>query len=189
MSGATKCEMSNVEGVNSTSSMFANTLQQITRSQVLGFAYNEAMPVESSNATKAHAKGFVLVDVQSETGIWMPHSVPKFDLGTEYAYPETGTKYGQHFACFSLDQTALKELGEHLSSTNVQSFGLIHSEYLNQVNSISEKLRKVADLTSVAILRTPPASGSFKTRGNFQVTLTRKVHTDIRNQGYKVFKV
>ncbi|KAF4527416.1 hypothetical protein B566_EDAN015315, partial [Ephemera danica] len=99
----------------------------LNRSQVLGFAYNEAMPVESSNATKAHAKGFVLVDVQSETGIWMPHTVPKFDLGTEYAYPETGTKYGQHFACFSLDQTALKELGEHLSSMNVQSVQSIQS--------------------------------------------------------------
>lgn len=68
-------------------------------------------------ANKAHAKGFVLVNVTSGEGIWITHSVPEFtEIVTEdgrFGYPNSGKRKGQHFFCVSLDATSMSNLGEY----------------------------------------------------------------------------
>jgi deoxyribonuclease-2 len=69
--------------------------------------------------TFAHAKGVLLLDEESKTGLWLTHSVPKFpNIRTvKLEYPESGGINGQTFMCvtFNLDESATKII-KHLSN-------------------------------------------------------------------------
>lgn len=83
--------------------------------------YNDQPPAggPKPNDVRAHSKGVVIMDWQTQTGSWLIHSVPRYPkqrLSNEpLAYPESGLKYGQLFMCVSFDlENASKFVERHL---------------------------------------------------------------------------
>jgi deoxyribonuclease-2 len=74
--------------------------------------YNDEHPYKTdSDTVHGHTKGVQLFDATS--GLWLIHSVPKFPPADVYAYPITGTKYGQSMLCVTFDtKRTLPVLGE-----------------------------------------------------------------------------
>jgi deoxyribonuclease-2 len=71
------------------------------------------------NSKRAHAKGVLLMDETSNTGVWLTHSVPRFPSDRDHImdYPDSGKIYGQTFMCitFSLDSSG-EQLINHLAN-------------------------------------------------------------------------
>uniref|UniRef100_A0A0N5AHZ8 Deoxyribonuclease II n=1 Tax=Syphacia muris TaxID=451379 RepID=A0A0N5AHZ8_9BILA len=47
-------------------------------------------------------------------GFWLVHSVPQFPPQNQYAYPTSGTVYGQNFLCMTFDYSQLGKIGKQL---------------------------------------------------------------------------
>ncbi len=94
--------------LNGTSAL-SNTLDPIFSggSGLAYAAYNDEPPSGGTKTSGAHAKGVMAFDGTS--GFWLIHSVPLFPefSASSYAYPDSGTIYGQTFLCMSLTPNGL----------------------------------------------------------------------------------
>lgn len=74
--------------------------------------YNDEPPHDNTTMTLGHTKGVVVGD--SVSGFWLVHSVPHYppESGNNaYAYPKTGTVYGQSFLCITMLPKDLQIIG------------------------------------------------------------------------------
>ncbi|KAH7719150.1 deoxyribonuclease II [Aphelenchoides avenae] len=72
--------------------------------------YNDEHPDEELDSYRAHMKGFMAFD--DKQGFWLIHSVPGLvDSNKPYAYPESGTKFGQSILCVTYPTSALEAIG------------------------------------------------------------------------------
>lgn len=99
--------------INESKAMPATTLLPLYDDPlVLLLAYNDEFPSGQVVARGGHTKGVVATD--GHTGIWLIHSVPKFPAIPKFAYPSSGTHYGQSFLCITLNATEMEKVGEQL---------------------------------------------------------------------------
>lgn len=104
----------------------------------------------------------------SEGGLWLVHSVPKFPStqAGRYYYPHTGQEYGQSFLCVSVDAANLNKIGKPHSwlnpFPNSQFLGLqlqYNEPYVYSQN-FPDSLRGVLPLLASAaggkVIRTSP---------------------------------
>ncbi|KAL3266231.1 hypothetical protein HHI36_010412 [Cryptolaemus montrouzieri] len=89
--------------INATNSLIGNTLSKFYdhKNDISIILYNDETPYGQVSSDKGHTKGVVLTN--SNGGLWLIHSVPKFPHPDFFDYPETGLKYGQSILCISLD--------------------------------------------------------------------------------------
>lgn len=83
----------------------------------VGYALFSDQPpnVDDPSSSYAHLKGVILYDV--EGGVYLVHSVPNYPsvpAAGQYAYPTTGTKYGQAFQCMTLSLSQLETFSQGL---------------------------------------------------------------------------
>lgn len=96
--------------INDTSCMVAHTLSLQGENNVY-LLYNDQPPHGAASELKGHTKGVVMANASG--GFWLIHSVPHFPLSLEqYAYPKSGTHFGQSFLCLSLGLEALNSVGK-----------------------------------------------------------------------------
>ena len=107
------------KSINSKNSTVGYTLQQIyishQRSGDVAFLmYNDEDPSGKEPPSKAHSKGVLGLDTMS--GFWLIHSVPKFPPFAKdgYSYPETAQRYGQSFLCVTFKMLTFNDIGLQL---------------------------------------------------------------------------
>lgn len=107
------------KSINSTNSTVGYTLQQIyisyQRSGDIAFLmYNDEDASGREFLSKAHSKGVLGLDTTS--GFWLVHSVPKFPPFAKdgYSYPETAQRYGQSFLCVTFKMLTFNDIGLQL---------------------------------------------------------------------------
>lgn len=97
---------------------------------------------KSVSSTRAHQKGVMIFD--SDNGIYLEHSVPKFPPDpaetSTYSYPSTGVTYGQSFLCLTLSHSDLNKV--------VQTF-LVNFPYIYSQNIPSYATSKMPALTQL----------------------------------------
>lgn len=73
--------------------------------------YNDDHPTGKKDSYRGHTKGVLTFD--RDRGFWLVHSVPRFPHPEAYAYPESGTVFGQSLLCVSFfTRQALSDIGE-----------------------------------------------------------------------------
>ncbi|XP_003741591.1 deoxyribonuclease-2-alpha [Galendromus occidentalis] len=85
--------------------------------ELVYIAYNDQPPVEGEKASwsSGHTKGVVLFD--SDSGLWLVHSVPKFPENTfsgNFSFPKNGYVNGQTLLCMSFKSRQLNSIAAHL---------------------------------------------------------------------------
>lgn len=108
--------------INSTSSFPGQTLapiyDKIINPNLLVAMYNDAPAITGDyeyDFTKGHTKGVAVANENG--GFWLVHSVPKYPppMNTGgYAYPNSGTVYGQSFLCISFKADEMRSIGKQL---------------------------------------------------------------------------
>ncbi|GBO13648.1 Deoxyribonuclease-2-beta [Araneus ventricosus] len=119
-------------------------------SDVAYLFYNDQPPKRHSGRAVGHLKGYFAFD--SESGIWLIHSVPRFGDPEEYKYPASARKNGQTALCVTFGAAALNEICHHLLYCHPN----IHD------SKISNELRERLDKIARSIFTSKPA---FRTRG------------------------
>lgn len=85
--------------------------------------YNDQPPVREgenetmNSASRAHAKGLILIDDDSGDGIWVTHSIPQFPpaRNSNLEVFDNAKQYGQTFMCLNFDAgRSGKQIVEHL---------------------------------------------------------------------------
>jgi deoxyribonuclease-2 len=76
------------------------------------YIYNdEPAGSDASTSNTAHAKGILAFDTDTQTGVYIMHSIPKFPTISngkiDFTIPYTATNYGQNAYCISLDKELL----------------------------------------------------------------------------------
>ncbi len=76
------------------------------KNPVNGLAFKPGEVISS----RGHTKGVLALDLDSDTAIWLIHSVPKFAWPEQFTFPKTGVKEAQTLLCVTLPDvaTALK---------------------------------------------------------------------------------
>lgn len=103
----------------------------------------DARSEKKPNLRRAHAKGVLLMDEKTNSGLWLTHSVPRFPPRRDHQieFYENSVKYGQTFMCvtFDLDKSG-REIVDHL----------VNMRPLVYENVISESLmERIPDLDSL----------------------------------------
>jgi len=98
-----------IEAINEISSEHLNLL-----------VYNDEPPNREWDPYGGHAKGILAFDNQTNTGVYIMHSFPKFPSVNEstgyikYSTPYNTYMYGQNAYCISLNETSLPFISAHL---------------------------------------------------------------------------
>jgi len=103
------------------------TLNQANKNSDLEvIAWNDEPPFSTSyiSSHNAHSKGVIVYDKATKTGLYIPHSTPKYPAidskGVINITVGTGQRiYGQNYLCMSLDQKNLEKIAEGLLLTGV----------------------------------------------------------------------
>jgi deoxyribonuclease-2 len=92
------------------------TLQQLfaaATDSTFGFIfYNDEFPLElnlTNNDDKAHAKGVLAFDLETDSAFWLLHSVPRFSHPAAADFPSDELDYGQTMLCITLKDVATAE--------------------------------------------------------------------------------
>lgn len=92
------------------------TLQQVigsTGNPTFGCVfYNDEFPLElnePNNGDRAHAKGLLAFDLETDSAFWLLHSVPRFSHPDTGDFPADELDYGQTLLCITLKDVATAE--------------------------------------------------------------------------------
>ncbi len=107
------------------------TLAQVfgTTSDSLGYIfYNDEFPLELHKpdaGSKGHTKGVLAFDLESDSAIWLLHSIPRYPLPTSDDFPSDELDYGQTLLCVTLKDAATAETiaQQMLSQQGPQTYG------------------------------------------------------------------
>lgn len=143
---------------------------------LITIGYNDEFPNGTTVFTGGHTKGVIVAD--GATGIWLIHSVPKFPTIPGYAYPTSGTHYGQSFLCLSLSNEQMQKVGEQLifNEPNIYYSRLprvLSGRYPNLELAIEGKRRNISPYNNVVELETLAGKvfKSFAKSGKFEQDL------------------
>ncbi|GIQ84924.1 deoxyribonuclease II, partial [Kipferlia bialata] len=121
----------------------------------------------------AHAKGVVAIDSDTETAIWLTHSVPTYPhvlSENTYSYPDDELVYGQHMFCMSLEGENVDMIGRVFSYDMPHYYGV---EMPSSLKAWAPNLYKAM----VQDYHTTPAAGwagSMTTRGGTTINAFAK---------------
>lgn len=95
----------------------------------------------------AHAKGAILMDEESNTGVWLTHSVPRFPNVRQHIleFPASGRLFGQTFMCISFD---LRKYGANVVDHLVNMRPLVYDRRVT-----SSLLREIPSLENLNLYR------------------------------------
>lgn len=107
-----------------------NTLNQLygpaasANKQLGWYFYNDENPITGQVVgSRAHAKGVLAFDLESNSGFWLIHSTPKFPPKDAYSFPKTGMPNAQTLLCITLpDADAARAIANqmyHVQQPNV----------------------------------------------------------------------
>jgi len=120
-----------IQSINGLSSKYANLL-----------VFNDEPPNQEWVATGAHAKGIVAFDSQSNTGVYIMHSAPKYPTVTNgqinTSLPSNTVTYAQNFFCINLDSKSLNLLIQNFEVTDPVIYyysGTFKASYSSKTNS------------------------------------------------------
>lgn len=137
-----------------------NTLNQIydADNPNLGwYFYNDENPIDgTTNSERGHTKGVVAFDLESDTGIRLIHSTPKFALKGAYGYPKTGIKMAQTMLCITLENAtvaqAIAKQMYYAQHPNVYLASDIPADLKNQPDDFRVKLmQNQVDMSSTPV--------------------------------------
>ncbi|HYP21613.1 MAG TPA: deoxyribonuclease II family protein, partial [Chloroflexia bacterium] len=80
---------------------------------------------KNNNDDKAHAKGLLAYDLESDSALWLLHSVPRYVVPGSDSFPADELVYGQTFLCITLKDVATAEAiaGQMLAQQGPQTYG------------------------------------------------------------------
>lgn len=98
---------------DSPDSAFFRTLDQINKLKLQYMAWNDQLPNGTTSSAKAHSKGVLALNQNSDTGFYFGHSIPLFPNFVEnIVIPVIGSGqkvYAQHAFCISLNGIIIQD--------------------------------------------------------------------------------
>ncbi|RZJ37029.1 MAG: hypothetical protein EOO18_06615, partial [Chryseobacterium sp.] len=100
-----------------------DSINAIDKNHINLYVYNDEYPTEDDPITasqNAHAKGIIAYDNDTQSGVYIMHSFPKFPTVSQSTghintdLPVTTNIYGQNLYCVSLDREILQQLLSYL---------------------------------------------------------------------------
>jgi deoxyribonuclease-2 len=125
--------------------------------------YNDKFPLDlqqTNVGSKGHTKGVLVFDIESDSALWLLHSVPRFPLSTSDGFPSDELDYGQTFLCVTLRNVATAEtiVRQMLTQQGPQTYGTHFPAAL----PTSSPWRDLAD--GMFSLSTTPSDIAFSSR-------------------------
>jgi deoxyribonuclease-2 len=162
-----------------------NTMAQLyaaaaTANPHLGwYFYNDEDPItDKTNGARGHTKGVVAFDLESDTGFWLVHSVPKFTSKGKYTYPLTGEPNAQTLLCITLESADVTQaIAQQMYSAQQPNVYL--------ASAIPADLAKQPDDWRVLLMQDKAATGTtavagtvpFRSQGGVKFTCMAKNKT------------
>ncbi|XP_051803449.1 deoxyribonuclease-2-alpha-like [Acanthochromis polyacanthus] len=120
--------------------------------------YNDQPPGCNADLAYGHSKGVVMLDTQ--TGVWLSHSTPRFPTYRNGNFwPNNGNRNAQTFLCVTFPYNIFGEIGEQLKYIHVFPFDhYIPTTFPNELRCIAQRncdpprapWNRTATLTSIA---------------------------------------
>ncbi|RWS21186.1 Deoxyribonuclease-2-like protein, partial [Leptotrombidium deliense] len=149
--------------VGDRNSIFAKTLRPVYKEpkKFTSLLYNDDPAeaesaksyIDSANSYWAHAKGVVAMD--SETGFFLTHSIPRFPLAfneSKYEYPSSASNYGQTALCISFKTPSeANKILRHLQTLQPNIYYSNDANVLKDKSVFNDVIGKVALNETLAI--------------------------------------
>jgi hypothetical protein len=101
-----------------------NTLSQISSLPNTDYiAWNDQNPNGSTSSVKAHSKSVLLFEKETNNGIVIVHSMPKYpaivDHQAQITIPDSQKVYGQHFFCLQVSGATMSQIMSKASTARL----------------------------------------------------------------------